>query len=100
MNEKKQPIRRRKFDAEFKAEALRMIAKGQSASTVARSLNISKKLLSRRKSQQTSQRRRQSTDLSEEVSQLKAQLRRAEMERDIKKKALVIFGPGGEPQPT
>ena len=95
MNEKKQPICRRKFDAEFKAEALRMIAEGQSASTVARSLNISEKLLSRWKSQQTSQRGRQSTDLSEEVSQLKAQLRRAEMERDILKKALIIFG-----QPT
>ena len=51
MNDKKEPIRRRKFDADFKTEALRMVAEGQSASAVARSLNVSEKLLSRWKSE-------------------------------------------------
>ena len=52
MNDNKQPIRRRKFDrtgepADFKTEALRMVAQGQSVSAVARSLNVSEKLLAR-----------------------------------------------------
>ena len=95
MNDKKQPIRRRTFDADFKAEALRMVAQGQSASAAARSLNVSEQLLSRWKSQQSNQMGRQRADQADEVAQLKAQLRRVEMERDILKKALIIFG-----QPT
>ena len=95
MNDKKQPVRRRKFDADFKTEALRMVAEGQSASAVARSLNVSEKLLSRWKSDQKNQVGKQKADQTDEVALLKSQLRRVEMERDILKKALVIFG-----QPT
>lgn len=36
---------RRKFDKTFKAEALRMLDEGQSAIQVAKSLNVSEKLL-------------------------------------------------------
>ncbi len=36
---------RRKFDKAFKAEALRMFDEGQSAIQVAKSLNVSEKLL-------------------------------------------------------
>ena len=95
MNDNKQPIRRRKFDADFKTEALRMVAEGQSVSAVARSLNVSEKLLARWKSQQKNQMGKQRADQTDEVARLKSQLRRVEMERDILKKALVIFG-----QPT
>ena len=100
MNDKKEPIRRRKFDVDFKTEALRMVAEGQSVSAVARSLNVSEKLLARWKTQQKNQMGKQRADQTDEVAQLKSQLRRVEMEQDILKKALVIFGPGGEPQPT
>ena len=100
MNDKKEPIRRRKFDADFKTEARRMVAQGQSASAVARSLNVSEKLLSRWKSQQKNQIGKQKVDQTDEIALLKSQLRRVEMERDILKKhrtggPVIIFG-----QPT
>lgn len=90
MNDKKEPIRRRKFDrtgepADFKTEALRMVAEGQSASAVARSLNVSEKLLSRWESEQKNQTGKQKVDQTDEVALLKGQLRRVEMERDILK---------------
>ncbi len=86
MNDKKEPIRRRKFDrtgvlADFKSEALRMVAEGQSANAVARPLNVSEKLLSRWKSEQKNQIGRQKADQTHEVALLKSQLRRVEMDR-------------------
>lgn len=86
---------RRKFDQEFKTEALRMVDEGQSAAAVARSLSVSEKLIYRWKDQQRNQLGKEKASRSDELSQLKAQLKRVEMERDILKKALVIFG-----QPT
>jgi len=86
---------RRKFDKDFKAEALRMVAEGQSACAVARSLNVSQKLIYRWKDQQKNQVGKENTGRADELDQLKTQLRRVEMERDILKKALIIFG-----QPT
>ena len=95
MNDRKEPIRRRKFDADFKTEALRMVAESQSANAVARSLNVSEKLPSRWKSEQKNRSGKQKADQTDEIALLKSQLRRVEMERDILKKVLVIFG-----QPT
>ena len=46
---------RRKFDQEFKTEALRMVSEGQLACAVARSLNVSEKLIYRWKDQQKNQ---------------------------------------------
>ena len=88
MNEKKEPIRRRKFDrtgepADVKTEALRMVAEAQSASAVARSLNVSEKLLSRWKSQQNNQIGKQKVDQTDEVALLKSQIRRVEMEQAL-----------------
>lgn len=95
------PVRRcGKFDKDFKTEALRMVAEGQPAATVARTLNVSEKLIYRWNREQKNQVGRQKAAKADEVDQLKAQLKRVEMERDILKKALIIFGPGGEPQPT
>ena len=91
---------RRKFDQEFKTEALPMVAEGQSACAVARSLNVSQKLIYRWKDQQKNQVGNEKLNRAHELDRVKAQLKRAEMERDILKKALIIFGPGGEPQPT
>lgn len=92
MNTLKPTAPRRKFDAEFKAEALKMIAEGRSASSVARSLNISEKLLYRWKYQQNNQVGKAKSVQVDELERLKAQLKRVEMERDILKKALIIFG--------
>ncbi len=72
-----------------------MVDEGQSAAAVARSLNVSEKLIYRWKDQQRNQLGKQKANQIDELSQLKAQLKRVEMERDILKKALIIFG-----QPT
>ena len=95
MNTKKQAVTRRKFDAGFKAEAPGMVFEGQSCCAVARSLDISQKLIYRWKHQQNNQAGKEKKVQADEVERLKAQLKRVEMERDILKKALIIFG-----QPT
>ncbi len=77
---------RRKLDNEFKIEALRMIAEGQAACIVARSLNLSEKLIYRWKREHKKQLGTQKANPTDEVDQLKAQLKRVEMERDILKK--------------
>ena len=77
-----------------------MVAEGQSACAVARSLNVSQKLIYRWKDQQTNQAGKENTSRADELDQLKAQLKRVEMERDTLKNrtakaALIIVG-----QPT
>ena len=93
-----EPVKtRRKFDQEFKTEALRMVLEGQSAAAVARTLNVSQKLIYCWKNQQKNQVGKQKATRSDELDQLKAQLKRVKMERDILKNrtaeaALIIFG--------
>lgn len=92
MNTPKQAKPRRKFDADFKAEALKMVAEGRSSCSVARELNISEKLIYRWKYQHNNQVGKAKGLQVDELERLKAQLKRVEMERDILKKALIIFG--------
>ena len=84
---------RRKFDKAFKAEALRMLDEGQATAAVARSLNVSEKLLHTWKHFQKKQTQKQlgNSELIAENERLKTQLKRAEMERDILKKSIAIF---------
>ena len=84
---------RRKFDKSFKVEALRMLDEGQSTAAVARSLNVGEKLLHTWKHFQKKQTQKQlgNSELMAENDRLKAQLKRAEMERDILKKSIAIF---------
>ena len=86
----------RKFDKYFRAEALRMLDEGQSTAAVARSLNVGEKLLHTWKHFQKKQTQKQqvNSELMTENDRLKAQLKRAGMERDILKKSIAIF-----PQP-
>lgn len=82
---------RRKYDEEFKNEAVRLVITGtRSVPDVARSLGISENLLYRWKGYS------KSSGLPNEITQhdydqLREQLRRTEQERDILKKALSIF---------
>src|SRR5262249_4291001 len=78
---------RRKYDDEFKQQALTMIRNGQSARSVAQALGISENLLHQWK---RAARFNQST-AELEVEQLRQRLKQVEMERDILKKALSIF---------
>jgi len=83
----------RKFDKAFKAEALRMLDEGQSVAQVAKSLNVSDQLLHTWKHAYKKQMQKQAgnSELLAENERLKAQLKRAEMERDILKKSIAIF---------
>ena len=79
--------RRRKYDEEFKQQALTMVRNGQSARSVAEALGISESLLHRWKRLD----RNLPPTAGDEVEQLRRQLKQVEMERDILKKALSIF---------
>jgi len=78
---------RRKYDDEFKQQALLMIRNGQSARSVANSLGVSESLLHKWKQS----RRDEQTELEKENEQLRLRLRAIETERDILKKAISIF---------
>ncbi len=87
MNTKVKGQPRRKYDDEFKRQALQMITNGQAVRCVAQSLGIGENLLHKWKQ---AARSHQSSD-EREVLELRARLRQVEMERDILKKALSIF---------
>jgi transposase len=78
---------RRKYDDEFKLQALKMIENGQSVRSVAQNLGISENLLHQWKKSRHANR----SALEEENARLQAKLRQVEQERDILKKALSIF---------
>ena len=79
--------RRRKYDEEFKQQALAMIRNGQPVRSVAQALGISENLL-----HQWKRASRDSQSTAElEVERLRQRLKQVETERDILKKALSIF---------
>ncbi|WP_046245937.1 transposase [Hymenobacter terrenus] len=89
---------RRKYDAAYRVEAVRRVTQdGQAATRVAQALGMSEALLGRwvRAARAHAARPAGSDVLEQENKQLRTQLARAEMERDILKKALTIFS-----QPT
>ena len=95
MEEKKKKLLRRKYDAEFKAEVLRMVASGQAVAYVSKALGVSENLIYRWK-QKTEGKGKVVlqagySSLSGENQQLKERVRQLETERDILKKALAIF---------
>jgi transposase len=89
---------RSKYDAAFRTEAVRRVTQdGQAATRVAQALGMSEAGLGKwvRAARTHAARPAGSEALEQENKQLRAQLARAEMERDILKKALTIFS-----QPT
>jgi transposase len=78
---------RRKYDEEFKQQALTMVRNGQSVRSVAEALGISENLIHQWK--RAARANQSSAEL--EVEQLRQRLKQVEMERDILKKALSIF---------
>ena len=81
----------RKYDDEFKREAVRKVLDGQSVASVARELGVSTAQLHAWKKQKLEV----ATDTERENLELKRRLREVEMERDILKKAALIFGRSG-----
>ena len=87
------PKTRRKYDADFKAEVLKMLVSGQTVAYVANALGISENLIYRWKSQNQVGKKAVAGqgELSLENQQLKERVRQLETEREILKKALSIF---------
>lgn len=89
----KQPWR--KYDAAFKNQVLSKVENGQSVPEVAKELGISEGIIYHWKSKSKTNRSMNDvsrvSELEREVAQLKQQLRQSEMERDILKKAALIF---------
>lgn len=93
---------RRKYDATFKEEVLKMVASGRPVSEIAQALGIGDNLIYRWKNAAIGGVNKgggltnamQHSDASTEIERLKAELRRTEQERDILKKALGILGRG------
>ena len=80
----------RKYDDEFKQNAVKKILDGQSVASVSRELGVAESLLHKWKRAKIDS----SSNLEKEVLELKKKLREVEMERDIIKKAALIFGRG------
>ena len=93
METQNQSKNRRKYDADFKAEVLKMLANGQTAAYIANALGISENIIYRWKStnQVGKKTQVQQSDLALENQQLKERVRQLDTEREILKKALSIF---------
>jgi transposase len=84
---------RRVYDEQFKSEAVQMLLDGHSAQSIVERLGISgTNLLYRWKNQQLENAGPVGEVLDLRVQELESQLRRTERERDVLKKALIIFG--------
>ena len=93
--------KRRKFDREFKSEAVRLvIEEGRPIATVARNLGIHQNLLHKWKKQYEEDPqyafpgKGRLKEPDEEMRRLKKELADVKEERDILKKALAIFSKG------
>jgi transposase len=80
----------KKYDDEFKQNAVKKTLDGQSVASVARELGVGEGLLHKWKKARLAS----ASDAEREVIELRKKLREVEMERDILKKAALIFGRG------
>jgi transposase len=85
--------KRRKFDAGFKTEALKMINTGRSVSEVARILGVGENLLYNWRTESIESQSPENQQIILENEQLRKQLRQAETERDLLKKVISILSP-------
>ena len=92
---------RRKYDDSFKEDVLKMIMSGRPVSEVAEALGISENLIYtwKKKAHKAAKGKPglpggYKADALSEIERLRAELRRTEQERDILKKALVVFSRG------
>ncbi|TAF30315.1 MAG: hypothetical protein EAZ67_14265 [Cytophagales bacterium] len=85
--------KRRKFDASFKAEAVKLVNSGRSVSVVAQELGIGENLLYLWRNELNQNQPIESAALQSELESLRRQLKQTEIERDILKKAISILSP-------
>jgi transposase len=85
--------KRRVFTDEFRREAVQMMLDGHTAASVAERLGLSNSnVLYRWRREELERTGPVATSLEARVRELEIELHRVERERDILKKALVIFG--------
>lgn len=100
-NDLKKKNTRRRYDADFRAEALKMLGSGRAVREVAQVLCVSEQLLYNWQSQaRKSTVHNADADVAaayQEVEALKKQVKRLQMEQEILKKVLFIMNP--QPQP-
>ncbi|MEM6473774.1 MAG: transposase [Planctomycetota bacterium] len=88
-----QSVQRRSYTDEFKREAVQMLLDGHSAASICERLGISgTNLLYRWKQQLMDRAGPVGESLDERVKELQQEVKRLERERDVLKKALIIFG--------
>jgi len=80
----------RKYDDEFKQQAVKKILAGQSVASVSRELGVAEGVLHNWKKAKLAT----SSSAEQEVVELKKRLKEVEMENEILKKAALIFGRG------
>ena len=80
----------RKYDEEFKQQAVKKISDGQSVASVSRELGVSEGVLHEWKQKVVVSH----SEVEKEVIELKKRLRVVEQENEILKKAALIFGRG------
>ena len=81
----------RKYDDEFKRQAVKKILDGQSVASVSRELGVAEGILHNWKKARLAK----TSSAEQEVLELKKRLKEVEMENEILKKAALIFGRGG-----
>lgn len=93
MQQTSKPKTRRKYDAEFKNEVVKMLTSGQTAAYISKALGVSENLIYRWKNQNQGVKKAsaEQSELALENQQLKDRVRQLETEREILKKALSIF---------
>jgi transposase len=101
MTEKGSKKTRRKYDDSFKEDVLKMVMSGRPVVEIAEALGISENLVYtwKRNAQKAAEAGKgvpggYDAELLKEMERLRAELRRTEQERDILKKALVVFSRG------
>lgn len=87
--------RRRRYDAEFKANILKMNRDGRSVPSLSESFGINENLIYRWRKEADKAGAPAGNDHLGELKQLRKQLKEVETERDILKKALGIFSRRG-----
>ena len=80
----------RKYDDEFKRQAVKKILAGQSVASVSRELGVAEGVLHTWKKAQLET----ASNAEREVLELRKRLKEVEMENEILKKAALIFGRG------
>ncbi|UHG94984.1 transposase [Spirosoma oryzicola] len=87
MQPKNKPLKRRKYDATFKADVLKMIANGQSVTYVAQALGISEALIYKWKQRTNGEEKHhfssQASDALIENQRLLQRISQLEIEREI-----------------